>query len=81
MPTSWEPHWETILRDCPTALAWGPGDDHLAVASLAGDVVRIEVAAGVPERVADHAGGALCVAWAGSASVQAATCWRRRRSR
>lgn len=63
-PTAWAPCWESTLGDCPTALAWGPGDDHLAATSLAGDVVRIEAATGVPERVADHAGGALCVAWA-----------------
>jgi WD40 repeat protein len=63
-PIVWAPDWETTLGDCPTALAWDPGCDHLAAASLAGDVVRIDVAAGSTERVVDHGGGALCVAWA-----------------
>jgi len=64
-PTVWSPSWEITLGDCPTALAWNPGADQLGAVSLAGEVVRIDVASGVAEWVADHAGGALCVAWAG----------------
>ena len=64
-PTIWSPYWEIALGDCPTALAWNPGADQLGAVSLAGEVVRIDVASGGSERVADHPGGALCVAWAG----------------
>jgi len=65
VPTIWSPYWEITLGDCPTALAWNPAADQVGVASLAGEVVRIDVASGVAEWVAEHAGGALCVAWAG----------------
>jgi WD40 repeat protein len=64
-PTAWSPRWEITLGDCPTALAWNATDDALAVATLAGEVVHIDVASAASERVADHAGGALCVGWAG----------------
>jgi len=68
-PTIWSPHWEIALGDCPTALAWNPGADQIGAVSLAGEVVRIDVASGVAEWVADHAGGALCVAWAGNRMI------------
>jgi|GEM_PF-953157 len=68
-PTIWSPYWEITLGDCPTALAWNPVADQVGVASLAGEVVRIDVASGVAEWVAEHAGGALCVAWAGNRMI------------
>lgn len=68
-PATWSPHWEVELGDCPTAVSWNRSDDQLLVASLAGEVVRVDVAAGVGERVAEHAGGALCVAWSGARMI------------
>jgi WD40 repeat protein len=65
-PATWSPHWELELGDCPTAVSWNQCADELLVASLAGEVVRVDVAAGVGERVTEHAGGALCAAWSGA---------------
>jgi len=45
-------------------LAWAPGGASLAAATDTGEVVALDVATGGSLPVTDHAGGALCVAWA-----------------
>lgn len=67
--TTWSPHVEARLGDCPTALAWAPDGQRLAAASLAGDVVVVETATGISRPVATHPGGALCLDWTADSLV------------
>jgi WD40 repeat protein len=66
------PIWQLALPDSAAALAMAPDGRRLAVATLAGDVVLVDLVTGkLGPSGAKHQGGALAVAWSPSGDALA----------